>query len=171
MSRQTPAKSCKIRNPDATRIKRKGEINSMAFDFDPKALPEWLRLPALPPAPSLPPLPWLTSLPWFRRDDDAQSTVGERPTIGQRIARMYGPPAASVPNAQPATAPMPFDPSRIPTSIRPQPDEREDAASLPSLPSLPTRPSLPSPPSLPWLTRTANMQREKPKDSTGDMDE
>jgi hypothetical protein len=143
----------------------------MAFDFDPKALPKWLQLPTLPPAPSLPALPWLTSLPWFRRDENVQPTLGERPTIGQRIARMYGLPAASVPNAAPATAPMPFDPSKIPASIRPQPGEREDAASLPSLPSFPTLPSLPYPPSLPWLTRTANMQREKLKESTGDMDE
>jgi hypothetical protein len=142
----------------------------MAFDFDPKALPKWLQLPTLPPAPSLPALPWLTSLPWLRAED-AQPTPGERPTIGQRIAGMYGAPAASVPNAPPATAPMPFDPSRIPASIRPQPGEREDAASLPSLPSLTPLPSLPSLPSLPWLTRTANMEREKPKESTGDMEE
>jgi hypothetical protein len=84
---------------------------------------------------------------------------------------MYGPPAASVPNAAPATVPMPFDPSKLPDGIRPQPDEREDAVPLPSLPSLPSLPTLPSLPSLPWLTRTANMQREKPKESTGDMDE
>ena len=147
----------------------------MAFDFDPTALPEWLRLPALPPAPSLPAVPWLTSLPWFRRDENVQPTPSERPTLGQRIgARMYAPPAASVPNAAPATVPMPFDPSRIPASIRPQSDEREDAASLPSLPSLPSRPtlpSLPSLPSLPWLTRTAKgAEREKPKESTGVLD-
>jgi hypothetical protein len=149
----------------------------MAFDFDPKALPQWLRLPALPRAPFMPTSPWLAYLPWLRRaeDEDAEPTPGQRPiTIGQRIARMYGPPAASVPNAPPATAPMPFDPSRIPASIRPQPGERENAASLPAFPSLPSLtplPSLPSLPSLPRLTRTANMQREKPKESTGDMDE
>lgn len=148
----------------------------MAFDFDPKALPKWLQRPALPRAPSMPTSPWLAYLPWLRRaeDEDAEPTPGQRPiTIGQRIAKMYGPPAASVPNAPPATAPMPFDPSRIPASIRPQADEREDAArlpSLPSLPSLPTLPSLPSLPSLPWLTRTANMQRVKPKESTEDID-
>jgi hypothetical protein len=84
----------------------------MAFDFDPRALPEWLRLPALPPAPSLPALPWLTSLPWFRRDENVQPTPGERPTLGQRIgatigqrmARMYAPPAASAPSAAPTAA-------------------------------------------------------------------
>ena len=110
-----------------------------------------------------------------------QPPPGERPTIGQRIGAslgqriaarkgMYAPPAAPVPNAAPSTAPMPLDPNKLPDGIRPQPDEREDAAPLPSLPSLPSLPTLPSLPSLPWLTRTANMQRVKPKESTEDID-
>jgi hypothetical protein len=43
--------------PDATRLKRKGAINSMAFDFDPTDLPQWLRWPALPSVPLCPGLP------------------------------------------------------------------------------------------------------------------
>jgi hypothetical protein len=55
----------------------------MAFDFDPKALPKWLQLPALPPAPSLPALPWLASLPWLRRAENVQPPPEERLTIAK----------------------------------------------------------------------------------------
>ena len=149
----------------------------MAFDFDPKALPEWLRLPAFPRAPSMPTSPWLAYLPWLRRaeDEDAEPTPGERPiTIGQRIARMYGPPAASVPNA-PAGHGSDAVRSQQDSRQYSTPTRREGKCGLascaPSLSSLTPLPSLPSLPSLPRLTRTANMQREKPKESTGDMDE
>jgi hypothetical protein len=84
---------------------------------------------------------------------------------------MYAPPAA--PAAPPPLPKVEFDPRKIPASIRPQPDEREDAASLPSLPflpSLPTLPYLPSLPSLPWLTRTAKVQRENLEEKTGEYE-
>jgi hypothetical protein len=71
------------------------------------------------------PLPWLSALPWFRRDENMQPLGGIGATIGQRMARMYAPPAAPAPSAAPM-APMPFDPSKLPDGIRPQPDERED---------------------------------------------
>lgn len=87
-----------------------------------KSIPEWLQKPSLP------------ALPWLRRSENVQTVVGERPTLGQRIgatigqrmARMYGPTAASVPNAAPVAAPIQFDPSKLPDGIRPQPDELED---------------------------------------------
>jgi hypothetical protein len=120
-TRQIPAKSCKIRNPDATRLKRKQGINFMAFDFDPRALPELATIAKLfRRRPLCRALTWLTSLPWLMRAENVQPSRDERPTIGRRIGArpgMYAPPLAAA-----APPPMPkveFDPSKIPASIPP----------------------------------------------------
>ena len=148
LPQQIPAKPCKIRNSDATRLNRNRGINSMEVDFDdvlaqafasptrgnqpeeggsPTSLPAWLQ------KSSLTPLPWRAPSPTRLINLGVHSALAAR-------ARA----------TEPAPSPKMDDLTQQVFAGPPQ-----GLPSLPSLPSLPALPSLPSLPTLPWLSRAA----------------
>jgi hypothetical protein len=75
--------------PDATGLKRKGAINSMAFDFDPTDLPQWLRWQLFRRSPSA--RASLAHLSPVAYGLKMCSHAGERmPILGQRIGARTG---------------------------------------------------------------------------------